>query len=178
MELLTDLKEVERQASLKWEENQKLRQHLKTMPMAQAQEIVDKIGRQVSSQVDCRDCANCCKALTIIPKPTDIKNLSDHLGVDPYEFRQKYLKKDHEGDLVFKQRPCPFLKQNKCSVYEVRPEPCRSYPHLEAQHMAGRGWYILENTFICPIVFNTYELLKKHLGRTPAKSPAAAPLEG
>jgi len=30
--------------------------------------------------------------------------------------------------------------------------------------MLGRGWNYLENTAICPIVFNTYEVLKKHFG--------------
>ena len=163
MELLTDLKEIEKQAGLQWQENQKLRQWLKSLPPAETQTMVDAISRSVSAQIDCRTCANCCQALTITPKPTDIKRLSDHLQIDPYDFRQKYLKKDHEGDLVFKQRPCPFLKQHKCSVYEARPETCRSYPHLETQHMAGRGWHIVENTFICPIVFHTYEILKKHL---------------
>jgi hypothetical protein len=163
MELLTDLKEIERQAGLKWEENQKLRQWLKSLPGAETELMVDQISRSVSAQIDCRTCANCCQALTITPKSTDIKRLSDHLQMEPYDFRQKYLKKDHEGDLVFKQRPCPFLKQHKCSVYEARPETCRSYPHLETQHMAGRGWHIVENTFICPIVFHTYEILKKHL---------------
>jgi Fe-S-cluster containining protein len=164
MKLLTDLKEVEKQASLKWDENQRLRQFLKNLPGPRAQELVEKISRQVSSQIDCRTCANCCQALTITPKPTDIKRLSDHLKMEPFDFRQKYLKKDHEGDLVFKQRPCPFLKQHKCSVYEARPETCRSYPHMEMNHMAGRGWHIVENTFICPIVFNIYELLKRELG--------------
>jgi len=27
--------------------------------------------------------------------------------------------------------------------------------------MAGRGWYILNNTRVCPIVFNVYEELKR-----------------
>ena len=163
MELLTDLKEVERQASVKWDENQRLRQWLKSLPEGQAQDMMERISRQVSSKIDCRTCANCCQALTITPKPTDIKRLADHLKMDPYLLRQKYMKKDHEGDLVFKQRPCPFLKQHKCSVYEARPETCRSYPHMESAHMAGRGWHILENTFICPIVFNTYEMLKRQI---------------
>lgn len=163
MQLLKDLKEIELQASRKWDENQELRKQLKSMPPEEAQALIEKVSKVVSTQIDCRECANCCKALTITPRPADLKRLSDHLELDPFQFRQKYLKKDHEGDLVFKQRPCPFLKQNKCSVYEARPETCRSYPHMESAHMTGRGWHIVENTFICPIVFNTYELLKAHL---------------
>jgi len=174
MELLTNLKEVETQAALKWQENLSLRQWLKSLPAESTQKLIQDISRKVSSQIDCRTCANCCKALTITPKPTDIKRLSDHLQIEPFEFRQRYLKKDFEGDLVMKQRPCPFLKQNKCSAYEARPETCRSYPHLEAQHMAGRGWHIVENTLICPIVFNTYELLKRHLSFKAVGAAASA----
>src|SRR5947208_8164557 len=28
-------------------------------------------------------------------------------------------------------KPCPALKGNLCSIYEGRPDVCRSYPHLE-----------------------------------------------
>jgi Fe-S-cluster containining protein len=164
MDLNFDPMTVERAGSLKWDENLRFRLWLKNKSPEAVTAAVDLIGRKVSEQVDCTQCANCCKGLSIAPKSTDVKRLSDGLGLSPYEFKTKYLKKDHEGDLVFKQRPCPFLKSNRCSVYEHRPETCRSYPHLEKQHMLGRGWYVLENTRICPIVYNTFEMLKAHFG--------------
>lgn len=164
MDLEFDSQRVERAGGLKLEENRRFRLWLRNKNSAEVNAAVDLIGKKVAAQVDCTRCANCCKGLTIVPKPTDIKRLSDGLGIEPFEFKQKYLKKDHEGDLVFKQRPCPFLKSNRCSVYEHRPETCRSYPHLEISHMSGRGWHIIENTLVCPIVYNTYEMLKSHFG--------------
>lgn len=161
MKFITDLVELEKLADAKLQENTRFRTWLKSQDLSKIEDSIDKIGRVVASNIDCTKCGNCCKALTIVPKSSDIRRLSEGLDLDPYQFKLKYLKKDHEGDLVFKQRPCPFLKNNMCSVYEHRPDTCRSYPHLEKQHMAGRGWYILNNTRVCPIVYNTYEELKK-----------------
>lgn len=162
MNLVLGPREVEKAGSQKWNENIQFRRWLKTQNSELLEKSVDQIGRKVASQIDCTQCGNCCKGLSIAPKSQDIRQLSAGLNLSPLEFKQKYLKKDHEGDLVFKQRPCPFLKNNLCSVYEHRPETCRSYPHLESQHMLGRGWHIVENTMICPIVYYTYELLKQH----------------
>lgn len=156
------LKDLEKLAALKWEENNRFRRWLKDKDAKEVEDTADRMGRAVAAEIDCTQCGNCCKALTIVPKSSDIHRLSDHLGIDAHDFKEKYLKQDHEGDLVFKQRPCPFLKGTKCGVYEARPETCRSYPHLEKSHMSGRGWYILENTSICPIVYKFYEEMKLH----------------
>lgn len=159
---MTDPKLVEQAGLAKWDENLRFRNWLKSQNSEKVEDSIDRIGRDVAQKIDCTRCGNCCKALTIVPKPQDIRRLAEGLELDPYQFKIKYLKKDHEGDLVFKQRPCPFLKNNMCSVYEHRPDTCRSYPHLEKAHMAGRGWYILNNTVVCPIVYHTYELLKSY----------------
>ncbi len=70
------------------------------------------------------------------------------------------MKKDGEGDLVFKQKPCSFLKNNKCGVYNSRPQLCRKYPYLDQGHFLETLGRVLGNLSICPIVFNTFELLK------------------
>ena len=159
-----DLAQVLRSANEKYSSNGQFRNWLRQKNPKETAPVVETAYRQAASEIDCTQCGNCCQSLTISPKSKDIKRLSDGLGIDPYEFRIKYLKKDHEGDLVIKQRPCPFLKDKKCGVYEHRPETCRSYPHMEAEHMASRGWYIVENTLVCPIVYSTYELLKDFYG--------------
>lgn len=164
MDMIHDPKEVEKLAKDRWEENLALRKWMREQDPHQMDDLVDQVAKEVSAQIDCTKCAKCCRALTIHPKPMDVQRLALHLDFETNEFKHKYLKKDHEGDLVFRQRPCPFLKGDCCSVYQARPDTCRSYPHLEKTHMTGRGWYIVENTLLCPIVFNTYEGLRAHFG--------------
>ena len=62
--------------------------------------------------------------------------------------------------------PCPLLEGNLCRVYGNRPEACRQYPHL---HNDVRASSIsrFNNTFICPIVFNLFELMKEELNWRP-----------
>jgi Fe-S-cluster containining protein len=158
-----DLINFEKNSQEKWQENKELRNQLKKLDYSWVQNKMEQLAKEESSKIDCTQCARCCKGLTITPSSQDIKRLADYLEIEPLQFRLKYLKKDHEGDLVFKQRPCPFLKQNCCSVYSARPQTCRSYPHLEKSHMAGRGWHIVENTLVCPIVFNVYERIKSEI---------------
>ena len=56
---------------------------------------------------------------------------------------------------------CPFLKNNKCACYSVRPESCRTYPQLHKNEFTSRLFGIIKNHSICPIVFNVYEMLKE-----------------
>ena len=60
--------------------------------------------------------------------------------------------------------PCPMLDGKLCSIYEDRPEVCRSYPHLEQPHFTSRLMSVIDNVAICPIAFNAFEKLKTELG--------------
>lgn len=62
--------------------------------------------------------------------------------------------------------PCPMLNGKLCSIYETRPEVCRSFPHLEQPHFTYRLIGVIENVAICPIAFNAFEDLKAKLGWT------------
>jgi Fe-S-cluster containining protein len=55
--------------------------------------------------------------------------------------------------------PCPLLEGNLCRVYDTRPTSCREYPHLHNDFRASSISRI-NNTFICPIVFNVVEEMK------------------
>ena len=72
------------------------------------------------------------------------------------EFKAKHTNAD--GNL--KSPPCPMLNRNLCSIYSVRPKTCQEFPNLEKPDFVGRLWQVVENTFVCPIVFNVYEELK------------------
>jgi len=59
--------------------------------------------------------------------------------------------------------PCPMLNGKFCSIYENRPEVCRSFPHLEQPGFASRLIGVIDNVAICPIAFNAFEELKTKL---------------
>ncbi|MBW1737720.1 MAG: hypothetical protein JRJ69_09220 [Deltaproteobacteria bacterium] len=50
-----------------------------------------------------------------------------------------------------------------CSHYELRPEACRSFPHLHKEEFVSRLMGVIQNYAVCPIIFNVYERLKNEL---------------
>ena len=95
-----------------------------------------------------------------IIKDSDIKRLSALADKSVMEFINDYVTTDEDGDMHFKDLPCQFLADKKCSVYDSRPEDCRSYPHLHKKDFLSRLFGVIDNYSICPIVFNVYEELK------------------
>ena len=144
-------------------ENWQFRAFLKgtDMPSESIDGIVHTLYEEASSQIDCQHCANCCKHMRVPLDEKDVENLSKVLGVPAVRFRKQYLSHSEESDAwVFKETPCPFLKDNRCSHYNERPKECRSYPHLHKNDFVFRLIGVIHNSAICPIVFNVYEYLK------------------
>jgi uncharacterized protein len=161
----TNLKEIERVSKLKKDENWEFRAFLKgyDIPLEKLDSIVHELFDYVSSEIDCTKCGNCCKKVSPLLKESDIKKLSDSLGMSIAEFKKKFLKKTDEGDCTFRRLPCPFLENNICSQYKYRPKDCGSYPHLHKKDFVFRLIGVINNYSICPIVFNVYELLKERI---------------
>jgi Fe-S-cluster containining protein len=65
-----------------------------------------------------------------------------------------------EGEV---NHPCPILNGKLCSIYENRPEVCRSFPHLEQPRFTSRLIGVIDNVAVCPIAFNAFEELKAKL---------------
>ena len=88
--------------------------------------VVLEIGDRVSRQIDCTQCANCCKTLEIIVNKWDIIRLSKHFNFSEKEFTIRFVTNSRGGGMAFKSPPCPFLgANNRCTVYEQRPAACR-----------------------------------------------------
>lgn len=158
MKLETDLRKIEKIAKKKDDENWAFRTYLKGNWGRDIDPIVHRLYEEVSAQIDCTTCGNCCKGMSPVLSAKDIEVFSEGLGMPVSQFKPLYLTVDM-GDTIFNQTPCPFLKDNKCRNYEHRPAACQSYPHLHKEDFTTRLFGVL-NYAICPIVFNVYEQLK------------------
>jgi Fe-S-cluster containining protein len=170
MNIITDLKVIKRLGKLRQAENDDFRMYVRELPYSikAIDQAVEKAYGAITRKVDCTDCANCCRKLNPSLTLADAKRLARHLGMTLKAFTPRYLQKikqDKKEVLIFQKRPCPFLKQKHCTVYEVRPRDCRSYPHLHRRGFVFRVRQSVENYDCCPIVFNTYETLKNKLAR-------------
>ncbi|MBX2887556.1 MAG: YkgJ family cysteine cluster protein [Ferruginibacter sp.] len=126
--------------------------------------LTPKIEVEVWKEVDCLTCANCCKTMTPTYNTKDIKRIARHIKMTPEVFSKKYLRKDRDGDFVNKTQPCPFLnlKDNKCSIYTVRPDDCRGFPHLSKKKFVEYAHVHKQNIDLCPATFKMIEKMYEH----------------
>jgi hypothetical protein len=80
----------------------------------------------------------------------------------PKEFVDKWLEKEEDtGDWVNKKQPCQFLKNNKCSIYDVRPKDCAEFPHHNKKPFDLYNDTFKNNLVHCPATLNLIDRLKK-----------------
>lgn len=125
--------------------------------------IVHELHEKYSQEIDCLECANCCRSLGPAIYDKDIERMSKALKMKPSDVVSQYLKVDDEGDYIFKTMPCPFLMHdNYCMIYEARPKACREYPHTDRKRFSQIFRLTVKNTSTCPIAFEVLsELIKK-----------------
>ncbi|MFN8698213.1 MAG: YkgJ family cysteine cluster protein [Flavobacteriales bacterium] len=132
----------------------------------QADDLFHFAHEEIFAQVNCLDCANCCKTTSPIFRNVDIDRIAQHLGIRPSALTSKYLHIDEDGDWVLNQSPCVFLNEdNTCRVYEVRPKACREYPHTDRKHMRQIMDLTYRNTLVCPAVGLMVERIKSRLSQ-------------
>jgi uncharacterized protein len=124
--------------------------------------IVAKADATVWQDINCMDCANCCKTMTPTFTKKDIKRISAHLEMEPKAFMDKWLIKEADsGDWVNKKQPCQFLKGNKCSIYDVRPADCAEFPHHNKKPFDAYNETFKNNLPHCPATMTLVERVKK-----------------
>jgi Fe-S-cluster containining protein len=151
--MITDLDTIKHLGELNKNVNFRFRSFLKSKDEDRLDRTVKDLFQFYSSKIDCTKCGNCCTQLKPIIQDSDIKTLAPITNKSIQDFKRDYLVTDED-------LPCPFLIDKKCSVYDSRPEDCRSYPHLHKDEFVSRLFGVIDNYSICPIVFNVYEDLK------------------
>ncbi|MCP4425196.1 MAG: YkgJ family cysteine cluster protein [Chloroflexi bacterium] len=167
MKIATDLEYIKEIATEKEDENWEFRIFLKQSPVSRPKidAIVHKLVDEVTAQIDCTKCANCCRQTATRFDNDDQAKFASGLNMSASEFQEQYLTVPEydPSALILNQRPCPFLENNLCTNYDYRPKVCRSYPHIHKKDFVSRTLGVLNNYEICPIVFNVYERLKGEL---------------
>jgi hypothetical protein len=165
-----DLVQIREQAHAKEDENDKFRRFLKTKCHLDPEEIDTRVfaaTRRVWAGIDCTKCANCCREVHPTFSDKEVDRLAGRLAVSREQFIEMYLKRSEPYDdnpWTTRTTPCPFLKDNLCSVYEDRPADCSGYPYLYEPEFVSRTMGMISRTFTCPIVYEVMEELKKSLG--------------
>ena len=87
---------------------------------------------------DCAKCPGyCCSYPVIEVTDRDVKRLAKHHGLTPAEAERRFTKNAHGYARVMRRKKdqhfgktCRFFdtKARRCTIYEARPEICRSFP--------------------------------------------------
>jgi Fe-S-cluster containining protein len=97
----------------------------------------------------------------------DIGRIAEHLGLSREAFIEAYLAVDpEEGGYQMKAAPCPFLgADDRCTIYAVRPETCRQFPHTDKERFASRTYLHSANAQACPAVYYIVKRMRRGLRR-------------
>lgn len=90
---------------------------------------IEPLKIKILKKIKCKKCGWCCKAQNAMLTPDDIIRLLGHFKCSYEEFYEKYL--DKKMKIPYLKSPCPFLIDNKCDVYHIRPKVCKIYPFID-----------------------------------------------
>ena len=151
MNLQIEISNLKQNALQHKKAHQKLIQDLKKLKPFDVDELFHTQHEEVFQEIDCLHCGNCCKT-------------TPDLKISAKEFMQKYVVKDDDDDFVFRQTPCVFLgSDNYCSIYSVRPNACREYPHTNRKKMHQILDLTIKNAEICPAVARILDTIEESI---------------
>ena len=164
--MITDLVQIRTLGEKKRDENLRFRRHMKSRDYSDR--ILRRIAEEIEGQIDCTQCANCCKVATVRLSDRDVERLARHLRIAPARFLADYATESEEEGLILRRAPdsgCAFLSGTECTVYDSRPDICQRFPHLVRGQgsIASRMWQFVDRACYCPIVYNSLEAFKEEL---------------
>jgi Fe-S-cluster containining protein len=148
------------------EENRNFR-FLRSLKMVDDPGQVDVQARQLHAEafgkIDCTRCANCCKTMPPAVSAEDAVRIAAHLGLSVEAFTREYLTVDEEdGGQRIKAAPCPFLgADDRCTIYEIRPNVCKGFPHTDREGFTTRTYLHTDNTLNCPAVYYIVKRMRR-----------------
>jgi len=167
--VITDLIQIQLLGEKKRAENLRFRKHMKAHD--HSDRILRRIAEDVEEQIDCTQCANCCRVATAQLAARDIERLAKFLRIKSARVLAEYVVESRDEGRILRRDErsgCVFLDGNECTVYEARPESCQRFPHVVRGNgsIASRMWEFTDRACYCPIVYNSLEAFKEALNFT------------
>lgn len=142
------------------DENDAFQDYLKQQDAALLDSVVYPLQAEITAQIDCTTCGNCCKTLMINVSGEELKRLSGVVNEDEETVKARYLEQGIGDQYIMNRMPCHFLADDKCSIYADRFAGCRAFPHLDLPGFKDRLFTVFMHYGRCPIVYNVLEQLK------------------
>ncbi|MGD0566624.1 MAG: YkgJ family cysteine cluster protein [Candidatus Goldiibacteriota bacterium] len=96
---------------------------------------------------ECLKCGTCCAVPgEVFLTQDEGKKIAALLGMDFNAFKAKHMKKVWRQFILNMPYSggCVFWKDKKCTVYEARPEQCRTFPYWEELKSSHENWKEIE----------------------------------
>jgi Fe-S-cluster containining protein len=91
------------------------------------------INPDILKAFKCTGCGDCCRwPGSVLLTDSDIAQMAGHVGLSEQDFINRHTRlapnRIQLALLDNADESCSFLKGDRCSVYEARPEQCRTFP--------------------------------------------------
>lgn len=163
MPLETELRTIEQLQVTNQQENDAFIAEAKTWPSQILDDLMFKLQAEITPQIDCLACGNCCKSLLINVEPDETEAPAQQLNMSTANFEERFIEKGNSGQMLVNTIPCHFLhpQNNACAIYETRFSGCRQFPALDVPNLQQRFFTVFMHYGRCPIIFNVMEAMKK-----------------
>jgi len=91
------------------------------------------LSHEILSRFRCSGCGECCRwGGSVLLNDADIRRMAVHLGMTEADFIEGHTRlapgRKQLALLDQDDGSCAFLAGDRCSVYDARPEQCRTFP--------------------------------------------------
>jgi len=108
------IQKIRKLSKEKEKENWEFRSYLKggDIPSKKLIQLFYELYQKVSSEIDCRTCANCCREVEPVLDQKDIGRFSKCWAFLLLNSKTSIWSRTRNQKIVFHKKPCPFLKDN------------------------------------------------------------------
>ena len=117
----------------------------------------------ILNQFQCQQSGNCCKASGYVyVSKSEITDMAKVLNLSEELFRKQFINKINGWDVIASptfRTNCFLNSNNNCSVYEARPDHCRTYPNWPIIWESDSN--LIKEAAVCPGLKKAINLITK-----------------